>query len=210
MQHHLQRRLQIRILGDDFASICVPVEPWEVAAGNLQSDSVAGLGIAGGEPCAHQGHRDAPGYLHGASWGADGTIIFATSENNKGLFRVPAAGGEPEVVTTPDAEQGEQAHRWPEVLPGGQAVLFTIFTGDGPHIAVLDLETGDYRFLIPGGSNPHYSPTGHIIYGLDGALWAAGFDSASHELNSDPVPVREEVMTKLPVRRTLPFLGRDP
>jgi serine/threonine-protein kinase len=136
-----------------------------------------------------------PSLLHGASWGTDGTIIFSTSEG-KGLFRVPAAGGEPEIVTTPDAEQGEQSHRWPEILPGGQAVLFAVFTGEGPHIAVLNLETGDYRLLIPGGSHPHYSPTGHIVYGLDGALWAAGFDSSRLELTGDAVPVLEEVMTK--------------
>ena len=64
----------------------------------------------------------------GASWSTDDTIVFATNDPTSGLLRVAAAGGEPEVLTTPNREQGELDHLWPEVLPGGQAVLFTIAT----------------------------------------------------------------------------------
>ena len=36
-------------------------------------------------------------------------------------MRVPAVGGEPEVLTTVDPEQqGETDHIWPEVLPNGR------------------------------------------------------------------------------------------
>ena len=35
----------------------------------------------------------------GASWGPDGTIVFATSPTS-GLYRVPAAGGTAEPLTT--------------------------------------------------------------------------------------------------------------
>lgn len=58
--------------------------------------------------------------LRGASWGTDDTIIFAES-GRAGLFRVAAAGGDPEVRTTPNGEGGEIAHRWPEILPGGRS-----------------------------------------------------------------------------------------
>ena len=67
----------------------------------------------------------------GASWSTDDTIIFGTNDPTSGLLRVAAAGGEPEVLTTPNRDQGELDHMWPEVLPGGQAVLFTIETAAG-------------------------------------------------------------------------------
>ena len=34
-----------------------------------------------------------PGFLRGASWGADDTIVFAASDPETGLWRVPAVGG---------------------------------------------------------------------------------------------------------------------
>ena len=43
----------------------------------------------------------------GASWGDDNTIVLATDEPGTGLWQVPAGGGEPTVLTTPDATQGE-------------------------------------------------------------------------------------------------------
>ena len=134
----------------------------------------------------------------GASWGPDDTIVFANQTLGTGLFRGPAAGGDPEILTTPDAEQGEIFHWWPEILPGGDAVLFTIFKGAGAEnmeIAVLDLVTGEQKVLLPAGSNPHYASTGHIVYGVDGTLQAVPFDLDRLEVTGDPVPVLEGVMT---------------
>ena len=134
----------------------------------------------------------------GMSWASDDTIVFATTASN-GLMRVPAVGGEPEVLTTVDPEGFETAHAWPEVLPNGKGVLFTAWSGsaDGSRIAVVSLETGEITYLVPGGSNPHYSPTGHIVYGVGGTLRAVGFDAERLELTSDnAVPVLENVNTK--------------
>ena len=58
----------------------------------------------------------------GGSWGEDGNIIAALT-NNGGLSRIPSAGGPPTPVT--DLQSGETTHRWPQILPGGKAVLFT-------------------------------------------------------------------------------------
>ena len=62
----------------------------------------------------------------GASWGDDNTIVFATNDPSTGLWRVSADGGEPTVLTTPDAAQRESDHGFPSLLPGGRGVLFTI------------------------------------------------------------------------------------
>ncbi|MDO8678348.1 MAG: protein kinase [Acidobacteriota bacterium] len=96
----------------------------------------------------------------GATWGPDDTIIVATNSVATGLQQVAAAGGPMTVLTRPDREQGEADHFWPEMLPGGRAVLFTItaLTGgsDAAQVAVLDLQTGKRRVLVRGGSHAHY------------------------------------------------------
>lgn len=142
---------------------------------------------------------DSPTAPRGASWGPDGTIIFAQNAAGTGLFRGLAAGGEPEVLTTPDETAGERNHWWPEFLPDGRAVLFTIVRGGSDQdreIAVLDLETDEYAVLIPGGSYPRYASTGHIVYGAESTLRAVPFDLARLEVTGDPVPVLEGVMMK--------------
>jgi len=134
----------------------------------------------------------------GASWSADDTIVFATSDQTSGLFRVAAAGGEREVLTTPNAAQRELDHLWPEVLPGGDAVLFTITTGAGTdqaQIAVLDLRTRTQKVVIRGGSHAHYVPTGHLVYAVSGTLRAVAFDLNRLEAVGTPVPILEQVLT---------------
>ena len=139
-----------------------------------------------------------PGHLRGASWGADGTIVFATQDTASGLWRVSAGGGEPEPLTTPDVEHGEVDHVWPEILPGGEAVLFTIQANpiEESQIAVLSLDTQEQTVVVRGGSYPRYSPSGHLLYGVRGNLWPVGFDLRGLETVGDPVPVLEGVLTK--------------
>jgi serine/threonine-protein kinase len=116
-----------------------------------------------------------------------------------GLARVSGAGGEPEVVTIPDRERNERTHRWPDVLPGGTAAIFTIGTLDQPGyyedatIAVVDLESGETRTLIEGGSIARYSPTGHLVYSRGGALLAVPFDVERLEVTGPPAPLLEGV-----------------
>ena len=126
----------------------------------------------------------------GATWGADDTIIFG---HRDGLWQVPVdGGGDPTPLTTVDREQGQTGHARPHMLPGGRALLFMITTGttiERAQIAVLNLDTGEQTVLFSGGGNPRYSPTGHILYGLDGVLWAVGFDVDRLEVTTGPVPV---------------------
>ena len=137
--------------------------------------------------------------LRGASWGEEDTIIFGT-QTPSGLWRVSSNGGEPEELTTPDEEQGQANHAWPHILPGGRAVLFTILTGgsiDSAQIALLDRDTGEQSVLVPGGSNPHHSPTGHIVYGVGGTLRAVSFDLDRLAVTDpNPVPVLDGIFTK--------------
>ena len=120
----------------------------------------------------------APADSRGAAWGPDDYIVFAPS-GASGLHRVSADGGAPTVLTTPESDQGEHSHRWPEILPGGKNVLFTVWGSyeakDAP-IAVLSLETGERRQLLRGGTDARYAPTGHLVYAKLAGLFAVPFD----------------------------------
>jgi predicted Ser/Thr protein kinase len=59
--------------------------------------------------------------ISGGSWGEDGNIIAAL-DYRAGLSLIPASGGPPKPLTT--LADGEVTHRWPQILPGGKAVLF--------------------------------------------------------------------------------------
>jgi serine/threonine-protein kinase len=135
----------------------------------------------------------------GATWGPDDTIIVATTNGATGLQAVAAAGGPAAVLTRPDRTQGEADHLYPEMLPGGRAVLFTITTLTGgfdtAQVAVLDLQTGMRKILVRGGSDAHYVPSGHLVYAAAGTLRAVPFDMATLETRGTPAPVIPEVVT---------------
>jgi serine/threonine-protein kinase len=138
------------------------------------------------------------GAPRGASWSPDGTIVFALSRADNGLWIVPEGGGEPKALTKPDPKQGETDHLAPSMLPGGRAVLFTILSGGGSNsqVAVLDLKTGARKTLVRGGGFAEYVDSGHLVYAAAGTLRAVRFDLARLEVTSDAVPVLEQVLTK--------------
>jgi|CXWL01.1.fsa_nt_gi serine/threonine-protein kinase len=139
------------------------------------------------------------GVPRGATWLPDDTIVFATTNVKTGLQRVEAGGGTPTGVTTPEGALGELDHYSPEVLPGGRSLLFTIAARQGgpdaAQVAVVDLQTGTHKVLVRGGSHAHYVPSGHLVYGVAGALRAVAFDLARLEPRGTPVPVVSEVLT---------------
>jgi serine/threonine-protein kinase len=129
----------------------------------------------------------------GASWGSDDTIVYGQPE---GIMRVSANGGTPELLIPTEAP--EQVHG-PQMLPGGEWVLFTLTSAGGAtrwdeaQIVVQSLESGERKILWEGGSDARYVPTGHLIYALEGVLFALPFDLASLEVSGGPVPIVEGV-----------------
>ncbi len=135
----------------------------------------------------------------GGTWLEDGTIIYSTQPPGRftalgrgaGLFRVSDSGGTPERLTTVDQESGEAYHGWPTVLPSQEAVIFTstgTLGGEG-RIVALSLETGEQRTLVEVGYDARYSPTGHLVFARQGALWAAPFDPDRLEVTGQQVVV---------------------
>ena len=155
------------------------------------------VAITGGPPIAV---ANLDGNMSGATWGPDGAIVFGTTNPETGLQRLAPGGGEPTVLTRPNRAGGEGEHSWPEFLPGGQAILFTIRTTtedlDEAQVAVLDLRTGTQTTLIPGGTDAHYVRSGHLVYGAAGTLRAVAFDLTRLAVVGTAVPIVPEVVTK--------------
>ena len=130
------------------------------------------------------------------SWDADG-IVF---RQPGGIMRVSANGGQPEVLVS--VKDGEVVHG-PQVLPGGEWVLFTLATAattegwDKAQIVVQSLETSERKTLVSGGSDGQYVPTGHLVYALGGVLFAVPFDLRTLAVAGGPVPVVEGVRRAL-------------
>src|SRR4029453_18728092 len=151
--------------------------------------------ITGGPP---ESLLELDGVSRGATWTEDNNIIFATTLTATGLQRVSANGGQPVMLTTPNRERGEGDHLWPELLPGHQAVLFTItpVSGnvDGSQIAVLDLRdtTRPPKTVLRGGSQAKYVSSGHLVYAVGGTLRAVAFDLDRLEPIGTPVPFQTD------------------
>jgi hypothetical protein len=118
--------------------------------------------------------------VNGLSWDADGTIMFSFRGISGGaaLMRVSASGGEPTSVAAPDPAKGELAFGWPQRLPDGDRVLFSISRKSGVDaVAVLSLKTGEHREILPNAEFARYLPTGHLVFVRGGNLVAQRFDA---------------------------------
>jgi Tol biopolymer transport system component len=132
--------------------------------------------------------------LWGASWGGDGTIVFSSGEGS-GLQRVSDRGGDPEIVTRLATAEGEIAHLWPQVIPGAQAVVFTIRSPKGDRIAVQSLAHGTRTVLIEDGGMARFVPPGHIVFARRSTLYAVPFDAARRSLAGPALPLPGSVFT---------------
>jgi dipeptidyl aminopeptidase/acylaminoacyl peptidase len=123
----------------------------------------------------------------GATWGTDGTIVFATTT---GLYQVDANGGVPRLLAKADPARGELHYAWPRFLPDGRSVLFTIVRDgsiDRAQIAWLDLSTLATEVLLTGGASARYVPTGHLVYGAAQALIVVPFDLDTRTIHGQPI-----------------------
>ena len=142
---------------------------------------------------------EAPNFVAGATWGTDNTIIFTLGDGAVDLYRVDANGGEPEKLPLVVDEEITDV-RWPAFIGDTKLVLLTLFLGlnlnDDARIGLYDLETGELSTLLSGGGRALYSPTGHLLYGVDNALRTIVFDPDRREVSGNAIPVLEGILTK--------------
>ena len=126
-------------------------------------------------------------------------VAFRVGET---LRRVPLAGGSPidiaatggeiEIVVT--LQDGPQIW-YPQILPGGQAALFTASAPapDSGDVLAVDLETGEVRTVQRDAVAGYYAPSGHLVFLRGGDLWAAAFDVDTQTVTGPPVRVESGI-----------------
>jgi DNA-binding winged helix-turn-helix (wHTH) protein len=157
------------------------------AHGTLQKIALAGgsaIALANAEPS-------------GATWTADGRIVFAGSPGG-GLSIVGETGGPVSPLTQPKA--GEGGHRWPDLVPDGSAVVFTVdgTGGDAGHsyAAVVSLRTKGWGRLLDGVLAARVPLAGYLLAQRGSDLTAVPFDNRSLSVLALPTPVAPGVLAE--------------
>ena len=131
---------------------------------------------------------------HGVSWAEDGSLAASMGVLSP-VSRIPAADGPRQLLTK--LGPGEGTHRWPQILPGGGAILFTASPSangmENASIEALSLKTGQVKILQRDGYFGRYLPSGHLVSVHQGALFGVAFDPSSLEMHGTPVPLLDDV-----------------
>jgi serine/threonine-protein kinase len=135
--------------------------------------------------------------IFGASWGSDDTIVFA--DVRRGLLRVSAGGGTPEVLAQTDPKKGEVKYLLPQFLPGNRAILFTVTHSPNPawddtQVVGQSLATGERTVLVQGGADGRYLRSGHLLFLRRGTLMGVPFDPDRLRLTGGAVALMDDVM----------------
>jgi serine/threonine-protein kinase len=193
----------VRLYRRDLAqSVGVPVEgteggylpflsPDEQWLGFYVGDRLMKAPVGGGPPVEISRVARRPSGVH---WTPEGVIVFDQSE---GLFQVTADGGVPEALTEADATQDEFRHTLPRMLPGGDAVLFTmqrsLFRWDNAQVVVQSLTTGERTVIVENGADARYVDSGHVVFVRSGTLMAVPFNLEGLEATGGAVALIEGV-----------------
>jgi Protein kinase domain/WD40-like Beta Propeller Repeat len=161
-------------------------------------DQLKKISVHGGTPIAvcYAGPNS-----RGGTWGGDDYIVAALGANGVGLSRVSANGGSPAPLTELDHERSEVTHRWPQVLPGSRALLFTAHTAvngfDDASIEAWSFADRRRKTLLRGGTYGRYvgeaGGDGYLLYLSKGTLFAERFNVDRLETIGSPIPAIEHV-----------------
>jgi eukaryotic-like serine/threonine-protein kinase len=142
---------------------------------------------------------DVGGY-RGGTWGEDGTIIFPRQFTSQ-LYRVRDSGGTAQEATHLDPALSEITHRWPQILPGEKAVLFTAsadnnFFGHGT-VEAAPLDSGMPKVLVENAYFGRYFPGGYLAYVSQGTVFLVPFDAQKLKITGTAIPVLQGVDSDL-------------
>jgi DNA-binding winged helix-turn-helix (wHTH) protein/WD40 repeat protein len=149
------------------------------AAGKLRK-----VAVEGGTPITL---ADAPGAA-GGTWSDDS--IVAALDAERGLSRLPAAGGVPQLLTNATKDtSGIMMHCWPQALRGGKSILFTAINGSWRgSVQVVTPGDGALRTVIENSNYGRYVADGYVVFNQQGTLLAAPVDPRRIELLGPGVP----------------------
>jgi Tol biopolymer transport system component len=131
------------------------------------------------------------GNPRGGSWGATGSIIFATG-NPPTFMQVNSQGGKPAPIEIRGAENYLPPVSWPSFLPDGRTFLFSVRTKTDPVGGIYLASIGSQnegRRLLSGDTQAVFVDPGFLLFGRDTQLLRQRFDVATQQVSGDPVPV---------------------
>lgn len=140
------------------------------------------------------------GDRRGAFWHPDGTIYFA-GRSAAPIMKISSTGGEVSAVTALDVTRQERTHRWPSLVPGGGALLYTSDTHestefyDDARIEAIDLETGATKVVLEGSSRAVALSSGILLFARDGSLFSMPFNLDTLEATGSPQVALQGVLT---------------
>jgi Tol biopolymer transport system component len=157
--------------------------------GYFASSKLHRIDVGGGPP---QELADAPAGRGGA-WGADDTILFAPSADDRPLMRIAAKGGEPVEVTRLDPPR-QTGHQSPHFLPDGRHFLFLANgrpSASGIYLGSLD--GGAPKRLMASDVAAAYLEPNLVVFVQQGALMARRLDLVRGELTADSITLADAV-----------------
>ena len=157
----------------------------------------APLAICEGSGCSAEG-----------AWTDDGRIVLGGAGTSRGLHQVSAFGGNPSLLTTPDASLGEVSHEFPQVLPGGR-LLYWALNNKAENSAVYAAplaKPAERVKLMTTESNAVFASDGagkgYLLWLRGSTLMAQEFDPASFKLSGEPHPIAGPVAYTGTVKHT--------
>ncbi len=173
--------------------------PDSSSIGFFASGALKKVGIAGEPP---ETICSAESVAGGGAWSVGGTILFAP-RSAAGLYRVSAAGGNPERIVSPDPAKGEQAYLWPKFLADGQHFVFFDRTDSAETTGVYvgSLGGADHHMLFASESNAVFAPSpggeshgrGYLLFSKGGSLMSLAFNDSRLQIAGDPVTLADDI-----------------
>jgi Tol biopolymer transport system component len=143
---------------------------------------------------------DAP-FFRGATWNADGTIVFEPSASGP-LKQIAASGGGEATVTSLDSTPGSTTHRWPWFLPDGRHFLYMAMAlaGNEGGIRVGSLNASDRagvaaKVLGKAASQAAFS-RGYLLFLREQTLMAQPLDTSNLTVTGEAVSVAGHIATR--------------
>jgi serine/threonine-protein kinase len=133
------------------------------------------VSAGGGEPQILD--SDVPrGYSAFGSWVDEETIIYSISGGDRGLRQISVDAGQVKPLVAPDSKDDKVYYRYPQVLSGGEVILYSRIDPKGSSIWAYLPTTDESRLVLKNASYARYVESRHLIFVRNNVLMVAPFD----------------------------------
>jgi serine/threonine-protein kinase len=150
--------------------------------------------LSGGPAAVVAGDMPAP--PQGMSWGDSDELFLGHPDGS--IWR---ASSDLDAEPVTERREKELSHRLPRLLPGGDALLYTVrkraWTWGDEQVVAQALATGERKVLLHDAVDARYVPSGHLVFLRRGVLFAVAFDPVDLEVRGEPVPLLDGVAQAL-------------